>query len=257
MRKAYGSEPSVDLLRSFLNLVHAGDWLTLSSRGGADVPKALTKPLLIEMDFRSFMVQGVDGEFNFLPKGEVGKRSKVAQKRKVIVGSHREDPHQKTQKVPAQASKVAGDTSTPLDVDSDPDIHVSIVGSYFKRRSGSTMSRLFLPFMLKSEASNLKGRDSRLLKSSFYNRLVKASIIYGRCATFEEIAELKRPFVLEEKPGYRPSSNKEYDRAGNDLADASYPFLAELTVDPYASVEQLLSKKPQSLRSKLLFLKAS
>ncbi|GKC68041.1 hypothetical protein Tco_1100639 [Tanacetum coccineum] len=59
-------------------------------------------------------------------------------------------------------------------------------------------------------------------------RLVKASIIHGRCAAFEE-----------------------YDRAGNDLADASYPFLAELTDDPYASVEQLLSKKPQSLQSNI------
>ncbi|GJS74420.1 hypothetical protein Tco_0707261 [Tanacetum coccineum] len=36
-------------------------------------------------------------------------------------------------------------------------------------------------------------------------RLVKASIIHGRCAAFEEIAELKKHFVLEEIPGYRPS----------------------------------------------------
>ncbi|GKF20980.1 hypothetical protein Tco_0069618, partial [Tanacetum coccineum] len=106
MYKAYGGEPSVDLLRSFLNLGRAGDWLTLSNRGGADVPKALIKPithlenwkgsffyienkiipskypeLLLEdnnpkrhviyyrgqeIDFRSFMIQGVNGEFNFL-----------------------------------------------------------------------------------------------------------------------------------------------------------------------------------------------
>ncbi|GJT69826.1 hypothetical protein Tco_1029112, partial [Tanacetum coccineum] len=57
--------------------------------------------------------------------------------------------------------------------------------------------------------------------------------------------------------GYRPSLKEEYDRAGNDLADASYPFLVELTADPHASVEQLLSKKPQSLQSKHLFSKAS
>ncbi|GJT08947.1 hypothetical protein Tco_0843409 [Tanacetum coccineum] len=47
MCKAYGGEPSVDLLRSFLNLGRAGDWLTLSSRGGADVPKALTKTVTL------------------------------------------------------------------------------------------------------------------------------------------------------------------------------------------------------------------
>ncbi|GKF52820.1 hypothetical protein Tco_0159730, partial [Tanacetum coccineum] len=67
-------------------------------------------------------------------------------------------------------------------------------------------------------------------------RLVKASIIHGRCASFEE---------------------KEYDRAGNDLADATFPFLVELTADPHASVEQLLAKKPQSLQSKCLSSKAS
>ncbi|GKF79262.1 hypothetical protein Tco_0234830, partial [Tanacetum coccineum] len=42
---AYGGEPYVDLLQSFLNLGRAGDWLTLSNRGGADVPKALIKPI--------------------------------------------------------------------------------------------------------------------------------------------------------------------------------------------------------------------
>nr|GEW11867.1 hypothetical protein [Tanacetum cinerariifolium] len=88
-------------------------------------------------------------------------------------------------------------------------------------------------------------------------RLVKESIIYGRCTAFEEVAELKKPFVLEEMPGYHPSSKEDYDRAGNDLADASYPFLAELTANPHASVEQLLSKKPQSLQSKCLSLRAS
>nr|GEU55337.1 hypothetical protein [Tanacetum cinerariifolium] len=243
MCKANGGEPSLDLLRSFLNLGRAGDWLTLSNRGGADVPKALTRPvthfknwkgsffyienkvipssfpeLLLEdnkfdkkyfkdkipllpqmdplydqistypcsvqtfpdpilylaglktswkyspkkpviyhrgreMDFRSFMVQEINGELNFLPDGdivenimgsrntsvgegrlsligpdapsylEMGKRSKVARKRKVAVGSYREDPYRKAQKVSAQASKVAGDASSPIDVDSDPDIH--------------------------------------------------------------------------------------------------------------------------------------
>ncbi|GJS94027.1 hypothetical protein Tco_0800995 [Tanacetum coccineum] len=188
MCKAYGGEPSVDLLRSFLNLGRAGDWLTLSSRGGAAVPKVLMKPITHlenwkEMDFRSFMIQGVYGEFNFLPEGgldenrsstksvnkgapminakpisvvhlsniaknivdshnissdegelsligldapsylEKGKRLTVAGKRKVAVGSHVEGPHRKAQKVLAQASKVVGDASSPLDIDSDPDVH--------------------------------------------------------------------------------------------------------------------------------------
>ncbi|GKE03306.1 hypothetical protein Tco_1395324 [Tanacetum coccineum] len=45
MCKAYGGEPTVNLLRSFLNLGRAGDWLTLSNRGSADVPIALVKPI--------------------------------------------------------------------------------------------------------------------------------------------------------------------------------------------------------------------
>ncbi|GKE85903.1 hypothetical protein Tco_1559645, partial [Tanacetum coccineum] len=45
MCKAYGGEPTVDLLRSFLNLGPAGDWSTLSNRGSTDVPKALLKPI--------------------------------------------------------------------------------------------------------------------------------------------------------------------------------------------------------------------
>nr|GEW62290.1 hypothetical protein [Tanacetum cinerariifolium] len=51
-----------------------------------------------------------------------GKR-KVGGKRKIAIGSHGEGLHRKAQKVPAQASKVVGDASSPLDVDSDPDIH--------------------------------------------------------------------------------------------------------------------------------------
>ncbi|GKD31253.1 hypothetical protein Tco_1242031 [Tanacetum coccineum] len=54
---------------------------------------------------------------------EKGKRLTVDGKRNVAVGSHVEWPHRKAQKVLAQASKVVGDASSPLDVDSDPDIH--------------------------------------------------------------------------------------------------------------------------------------
>nr|GEU91747.1 hypothetical protein [Tanacetum cinerariifolium] len=189
--KAYGGEPSVDLLRSFLNLGRAGDWLTLSNRGGADIHKALIKPVTHlenwkEMDFRSFMIQGVDDEFNFLPEGGfednqgffsaksvnnktpildvkpisimlpinvvdnmidssntsfddelppvyphtyyfpgVGEKSKVAGKRKLAVDDLRKGSHYRARRAPIQASKVTGDALTPLDVDSDPDIHVS------------------------------------------------------------------------------------------------------------------------------------
>ncbi|GJU36504.1 hypothetical protein Tco_1184858 [Tanacetum coccineum] len=76
MCKAYEGEPTVNLLRSFLNLGRVADWLTLSNRGSVDVPIALVKPITHlanwkEMDFRSFMMQEIDGEFKFLPEGYI------------------------------------------------------------------------------------------------------------------------------------------------------------------------------------------
>ncbi|GJR93357.1 hypothetical protein Tco_0265531 [Tanacetum coccineum] len=67
-------------------------------------------------------------------------------------------------------------------------------------------------------------------------KLVRSSIIYGRCATFKEVASLTEPFILEKMLGYRPLSKKVYDQAGDALASASYPFLAEYAMDPYASL---------------------
>nr|GEU83055.1 zinc finger, CCHC-type [Tanacetum cinerariifolium] len=74
-------------------------------------------------------------------------------------------------------------------------------------------------------------------------KLVRATIILGRCATFEEVAKLKEPFIVEKIITYRTSLKEEYDQAEDDLANASYSFLSEFTSSPYAFVEQLLSKK--------------
>ncbi|GKA37192.1 hypothetical protein Tco_0723757, partial [Tanacetum coccineum] len=89
-----------------------------------------------------------------------------------------------------------------------------------------------------------------------YVRLQSASIMHGRCAAFEEVAKLKEPFVIEKKVGYHPSSKQEYDQARDDLANTSYPFLSKFVNDPYASLEQLLSKKLESLHSKPLYVNA-
>ncbi|GJW74808.1 hypothetical protein Tco_0134178 [Tanacetum coccineum] len=184
---------------------------------GADVPKALHNPIthlgswkgsfffienkiipsdypelllgknkcFVKMDFRSFMLRGVDGELNFLlaevasegrnspfvkymnnnapvidvtplssvypsnvvenvadsddpsygedeqtligpslsPHLEASKKFKILSKRKVASGAPGKALPPKVQKVSARASKVAGEASTPLDVDSDSDIH--------------------------------------------------------------------------------------------------------------------------------------
>ncbi|GJW08134.1 hypothetical protein Tco_1570557, partial [Tanacetum coccineum] len=79
----------------------------------------------------------------------------------------------------------------------------------------------------------------------------------GRCAAFEEVAKLKDPFVMEKMAGYHPSSKQEYDQAGDDLVNASYPFFSKYINDPYDSLEQLFSKKPESLRSKPSYVKAT
>ncbi|GKC11619.1 hypothetical protein Tco_1008401 [Tanacetum coccineum] len=52
----------------------ASNWLTLSNRIGPNVPKAITRPITHiegwkEIDFRSFIMEGIDDELHFSPKG--------------------------------------------------------------------------------------------------------------------------------------------------------------------------------------------
>ncbi|GKC42216.1 hypothetical protein Tco_1059938 [Tanacetum coccineum] len=404
MCKAYGGEPTVDLLWSFLNLGPASDWLTLSNRGDADlllsankldkksfkdkVPlhpemdplydQIATYPCIVqtfldhilyfaglkttwehspkrpiiyhqeqEMDFRSFMLEGVDGEFNFLlvegvsegqnssstksnvadsddpsyeedektlvgpylpPHLKDSKKLKVLGKRKVASGVPKKALPLKVQKVSARASKVVGEASTPLDVDSDSDIHgvkgcdrlplgfshvtppswkqnlreISIeqlcdihdraymrqldkdrAYAELERKCNEALQDLEKNHLVSDMHSLKQDRVAivskvipdaaiKLVRSDdlgvLISKLVRSSIIYGRCQAFEEVAAMKEPFVLEKMSGYQPSSKEEYDQARDALANSSYPFLAEYVINLYASLEQLLSKKPPSLR---------
>ncbi|GKB21879.1 hypothetical protein Tco_0855802 [Tanacetum coccineum] len=75
-----------------------------------------------EMDFRSFMLGGVDGELNFLPaKNVVDSDDPSYREDEQTLISPSLSPH--LEAMPARASKVAGEASTPLDVDSNSDIH--------------------------------------------------------------------------------------------------------------------------------------
>nr|GEW32120.1 hypothetical protein [Tanacetum cinerariifolium] len=150
---------------------------------------------------------------------EVGKRSKVAGKRKTLSILHAKVKGLGSEGKRLRASKI----QLLQEVDS------------LRHDRAAVVARVILDTTLKLIHSDEVG----VLTA----RLVKASIIHGRCAAFEEVAELKKPFVLKLMPSSRPSSNEEYDRAGIDLADASYPFLAELTDDLHAFVQELLSKK--------------
>ncbi|GJX78878.1 hypothetical protein Tco_0327027 [Tanacetum coccineum] len=105
---------------------------------------------------------------------------------------------------------------------------------------------------LESEREKLKSSKTELLQEIDGLRQDRATVVakvVPHVAT-KLVATLKEPFDLEKMSGYRPSSKKEFDQAGDDLATASYPFLAKPTDDPYASLEVLLSKKLKSLGAK-------
>ncbi|GJZ81387.1 hypothetical protein Tco_0646381 [Tanacetum coccineum] len=282
-------EPSVDLLRAFLNLGFTSNWLTLLNRSGSGIPKTLTKPithiegwkgsfffienrivpfeyleLLLEnnkldkksfkdMDFRSFMMEGIDGEFDFIPEGgmndegssstksvnnealitdaepltnrKVSASSKAAGKRKQTVESSRKEPQKKELKDSADCHWVVA--------------HQAVLDNML-----NSMTRKLMSIMSKVRASCDVIWEREVEKDKAHVQLER------RCITFKEVAALKEPFDLEKIPGYRPSSKKEFNQVGDDLATASYPFISEAIVDPYASLEELLSKKPKSLRSK-------
>ncbi|GJZ97108.1 hypothetical protein Tco_0669442, partial [Tanacetum coccineum] len=308
-----------------------------------------------EMDFRSFIMQEIDGEFKFLPEGYIDDKQGSPSSKSVnneastidakpltsihpsdfvedvvdsddasagdnenpLVGTSLPPLHEaskilrsfgkrklpsgvgdsllKVQKIAPQASKVGGEASNPLDVDSDADIHALYdairARELDKDRAYADLERRCNEALLdldknplvadmRTEIEALQGREMDALKQDRASvvakvvpdaaiklirsdemgmlvvKLVKASIIYGRCVSFEEVAKLKEPFSMEKMVGYRPTSKQEYDQAGDDLANASYPFLSKYVNDPYASLEQLLSKKPESLpsRSSLSFV---
>ncbi|GJZ99405.1 hypothetical protein Tco_0671956 [Tanacetum coccineum] len=69
-------------------------------------------------------------------------------------------------------------------------------------------------------------------------KLVNASIFYGRCHAFEEVAKMKEPFDITKVKGYRSSYKQEHTKAGNDLATATFPFLTDVVADPYAFIEK-------------------
>nr|GEV39983.1 hypothetical protein [Tanacetum cinerariifolium] len=83
---------------------------------------------------------------------------------------------------------------------------------------------------------------------SLVGRLVSSAIFYERCKALEQVARMNEPCDLSKVKGYRPSYKKEHDQAGNNLATTTFPWLSKFVVDPSASVEVLLSKKPPSLQ---------
>ncbi|GJT06274.1 hypothetical protein Tco_0840736 [Tanacetum coccineum] len=79
-------------------------------------------------------------------------------------------------------------------------------------------------------------------------KLVSSAVFYGRCAAFEEVAEMKEPFSLTKVKCYRPSYKKEHTKAGNNLVTAAFPFISEVVADPSTLIKTLLSKKPPTFQ---------
>nr|GEX14049.1 hypothetical protein [Tanacetum cinerariifolium] len=98
------------------------------------------------------------------------------------------------------------------------------------------------------EAEKVKLEATRASLRKFVVKLASASVFYGRCPALEEVAKMKEPFDLSKVKGYRSTYNKEYIKAGNDLANSTFPFLSEIVADPSAPIKVLLLKKPQSLQ---------
>nr|GEU86862.1 putative reverse transcriptase domain-containing protein [Tanacetum cinerariifolium] len=74
-------------------------------------------------------------------------------------------------------------------------------------------------------------------------RLAKLAMFRGRCTDFKEVSALKEPFDLTKMSGYHPSSKKEFDQAGDALATASYPFIAEAETDPMDKLARIYLKE--------------
>ncbi|GJX53174.1 hypothetical protein Tco_0281543 [Tanacetum coccineum] len=70
-------------------------------------------------------------------------------------------------------------------------------------------------------------------------------MFHGRCTTFEEMAALKEHFDFEKIPGYRSSSKKRFNQAGDDLATTFYPFISEATA--HVPLWKSFSRRSQSL----------
>nr|GEV20621.1 hypothetical protein [Tanacetum cinerariifolium] len=118
--------------------------------------------------------------------------------------------------------------------------------------------------MLRQEVKSIKGNRADVVSkvvsyvamelvhsdeiAMLVGNLVPSVAFYGRCASFEEVANLKESFDLANVKGYRPSYKKEHLKAGNGFATATFPFLTKVISDLFASVEALLSKNPKSLR---------
>ncbi|GJT81469.1 hypothetical protein Tco_1055811 [Tanacetum coccineum] len=106
------------------------------------------------------------------------------------------------------------------------------------------------PSILHLKVERPESEREKLKSSETYCLTCQGGYVSWQVYNFQRGSFFKKSLDLEKISGYRSSSKKEFDQAGDNLATTSYPSIAEATADPYASLEKLLSKKPKSLRTK-------
>nr|GEU29951.1 hypothetical protein [Tanacetum cinerariifolium] len=123
-----------------------------------------------------------------------------------------EGSHHGAQKVPVQESKDAGDASTPLDVDSDPDTWLKASEIQLLQEIDSLRQDMaaIVTKVFPDTAMKLVHSDEMYV---LIVKLVREAIINGRCVAFEEVVKLNKPFILEKMPDYYTSSKEEMDNS--------------------------------------------
>ncbi|GJZ10624.1 hypothetical protein Tco_0545383 [Tanacetum coccineum] len=263
MCKTYGDERIVKLLRAFLNLDRAANWLTLSNRGEANVPRAITKPFTHikgwkEMDFKSFMMEGIDGKFHFLPtddiRNEGGSSPSVSVNNEtlvtyvkplnVVVASQFSKNITDSDEAPSERDEVvlidcsvaekakSRKVSAPLkvvDVETDPDIHEFFSA---KELEDSTDCHWVVAHDLEKNPLIL---DLREKIKTLQGQVEK---LHGVCVGAKVVPHVGMELVRSDEMGLLIAR----------LVKTA--IIHEATVDPYAPLEVLLSNKPKSLRAK-------
>nr|GEZ61240.1 hypothetical protein [Tanacetum cinerariifolium] len=215
-------------------------------RSGPSIPKAITKPSTHiegwkEMDFMSFMMEGVNGEFHFEPEGgvgdeEEGKKDEVILVGRTIADKAKNQKESTSSNVTRKRKQTVESPGRESNVDSDPDIP----GKFLTPHAPWTLRIVIGCCSCDSTFVEARPQRDNLGKTLRYPR---QGLGKGRKRRTMPTLNLRR--------------SKEFDQAGDNLATASYPFQAEAIADPYAPLEVLLSKKSKSLHAKPAPLKSS
>ncbi|GJX06082.1 hypothetical protein Tco_0194014 [Tanacetum coccineum] len=237
-----------------------------------------------EMDFRSFMLERVDGELNFLPaegvsEGQNSPYAKIVNNDAPVIGAtplssvypsnivknvvDSDDPSyaEDEQTLVGPSLPPHPEANKKLKILGKKKVASSIPGKALPSKAvldnvlnSRTRELIFALHKAKTSYDAIRAReldkDGLMLKSKkatrcglnkdragFVSKLISDAAMKLVRSDDLEVAAMKEPFVLEKMLSYRPSSKEEYDQAGDVLANASYHFLAEYVVNPYASLE--------------------